>query len=101
MSARRSIPALILFAALAANAPAWAQQNGNTYNGVHNQPTLGSVRSKEDAAGVALPPPQQHQQTQETDKLYDQLMKQEGVQGPAASATGTVPPSQAVPAARQ
>ena len=90
---RTSILALLAAATLAG--PVQAQQNGNTYNGVHNEPSQGSVRAKEGAAGVAPPPQEQHRETQETDKLYDQLMKQEGVRGPAASATGATPPAPA------
>ena len=85
--------AAILLAIAAFGGSAHAQQNGNTYNGVHNEPAPGNVQSKEQAAGVALPPQQQRQTTHETDQLYNQLMKQEGVRGPAASATGSLPPT--------
>lgn len=83
--------ALALLAAAALAGTAQAQRNGNTYNGVHNEPSASNVHAKEEAAGVAPPPPQQQRATQETDQLYNQLMKQEGVRGPAASATGTMP----------
>ena len=91
---------VLALSTLLATVAAHAQQNGNTYNGVHNQPTLGGVRSKEDAAGVAPAPQEQHQETTETDQLYHKLMTDEGKSGKAASPAGDVPNSEAVPAAR-
>ena len=86
------ICALALLAAATLVGSAQAQRNGNTYDGVHNQPTQGNVHAKEEAAGVAPKPPPQRRATQETDRLYNQLMKDEGVRGPVASETGPVPP---------
>lgn len=92
MPALRAL-AVALVATVTLAGTARAQQNGNTYNGVHNEPSQGNVRSKEQAAGVAPPSQQRQRTTQETDQLYNKLMKQEGVRGPAASATGDVPPA--------
>jgi hypothetical protein len=64
-------PALAQTAATPGPAPA---QNGDTWGGVRHAPG-GDLHSEEQSAGVALPPGQRREQTDEVEQLQKQILQ--------------------------
>lgn len=67
----RLLAALLILTA----APAFAQQNGNVYNGTAHEPAKGDVVERERSAGVL--PPEQAQQRKDGDveRLGDEVLR--------------------------
>jgi hypothetical protein len=93
MNFMRHAVALLASVTLLLPAASGAQtaRNGNIYNGTAHEPSPGPVHSDEKAAGVALPPNQAEQQTNEVESL-DKQLTEKADHDPAKNTPAPVPP---------